>query len=290
VTSPSEIRNQESEVRNLSPPWRLAIFVLACAAGIMGMRLAHSLIAGWIPVWAREAGFMVVMVGGLLIGHAWTFSVVDRRGWKFVGLDREALRPASLAFGAGLGALAIAVPAAALLAIGWLQVQSSDAGSSLGAAMGSMAVLIPAAFWEELFVRGYAFQTIRERWGATGAIVATSLLFGGLHFLNEGSTLGAVSVVTLAGIFLGLVLVRTGSLYAAFAAHLAWNAVLVAVMHANVSGVAMDAPDYRIVDSGPDWATGGTWGPEGGIFAVVGLAIATWIIFRRPTRRLEPDA
>jgi len=254
------------------------------------MRLVHSLVSGWIPVWARETGFMLVMVGGLLIGHLWTFSVVDGRGWKFVGLGMDALRPASLAVGAGLGALAIVVPATVLLAIGWLRVEPSESGSSLGAALTSLAVLIPAALWEELFVRGYAFQTIRERWGATGAIAATSLLFGGLHFFNEGSTWGAVSVVTLAGIFLGLVLVRTGSLYAAWAAHLAWNAVLVAVMHANVSGVAMDAPDYRIVDSGPDWATGGNWGPEGGIFAVFGLVVATWIIFRRPARRLEPDA
>lgn len=254
------------------------------------MRLAHSFVSGWIPVWAREASFMLVMVGGLLIGHAWTFSVVDGRGWKFVGLGRDALSPPSIAVGAGLGALAIALPAGALLVAGWLRVEPSDAGSSLGAAAASLAVLIPAAFWEELFVRGYAFQTIRERWGANGAIVATSLLFGGLHFFNEGSTWGAVSVVTFAGIFLGLVLVRTGSLYAAWAAHLAWNAVLVAVMHANVSGLAMDAPDYRIVDAGPDWATGGNWGPEGGIFALVGLAVATSIIFRRPARRAEPDA
>ena len=100
----------------------------------------------------------------------------------------------------------------------------------------------------------------------------------------------AKQVLVWSGAFLGLVLVRTGSLYAAWAAHLAWNLVLVAVMHANVSGVAMDAPDYRIVDSGPDWATGGNWGPEGGIFALLGLAVVTWIIFRRPTRRLEPDA
>jgi membrane protease YdiL (CAAX protease family) len=176
------------------------------------------------------------------------------------------------------------------VAIRWLRVEPAEAGSSLGAAAGSLAVLIPAAFWEELFVRGYAFATIRERWGATGAIVATSLLFGGLHFLNEGSTVPAVGVVTLAGIFLGLVLVRTGSLYAAWAAHVAWNAVLVAVMHANVSGLAMDAPDYRVVDAGPDWATGGNWGPEGGLFAAMGLVVAIWIIFRRPSRRLEPDA
>jgi membrane protease YdiL (CAAX protease family) len=264
--------------------------VLATAAGILGVRLVHSLVSGWIPVAGREASFMLVMAGGILVGHLWTFHVVDGRGWTFVGLGREALEPSRLVLGATLGALAIAVPAAALLALGWLRLEPSAPGSSLGAAIASLGVLIPASLWEELFVRGYAFQTVRERWGPVGAIIATSLLFGGVHFFNEGSTLGAVMVVTVAGIFLGLVLVRTQSLYAAWAAHLAWNVVLVAVMHATVSGLVMDAPDYRIVDSGPDWATGGAWGPEGGIFAAAGLAVATWIIFRRPTRRAEPDA
>jgi membrane protease YdiL (CAAX protease family) len=241
-------------------------------------------------VGAREASFMLVMAGGILIGHLWTFRVVDQRGWTFVALGQDALQPSLLVQGATLGALAIAAPAAVLLALGWLRLEPTAPGSSLGAALASLGVLIPASLWEELFVRGYAFQAVRERWGATGAIVTTSLLFGALHFFNEGSTPGAVAVVTLAGVFLGVVLVRTQSLYAAWAAHLAWNVVLVAVMHATVSGLVMDAPDYRIVDSGPDWATGGDWGPEGGIFAAAGLAVATLILFRRPSRRAEPDA
>jgi membrane protease YdiL (CAAX protease family) len=264
--------------------------VLASAAGILGLRLAHSLLSPWIPLAAREASFLIVMAGGMLIGHLWTFRVVDGRGWRFVGLGRDAWRPASLALGAGLGALSIAIPSAALLAMGWLRIAPATGGSSSGAAAASLAVLVPASLWEELLVRGYAFATVRERWGPTGAIVATSLLFGGLHFVNAGATLPAVGVVTLAGMFLGLILVRTGSLYAAWAAHLAWNVVLVVVMHATASGLALGAPDYRIVDSGPDWATGGAWGPEGGIFAAAGLAAATWIIFRRPARRPEPDA
>ena len=248
----------------------------------------HGFVSPWIPTGAREAGFVLMMLGGVLIGHAWTFQAVDRRGWPFVGLGRDALRPSALALGAGVGALAILGPAAVLLAMGWLRLEPAAPGTSLGAGLASMAVLVPASLWEELMVRGFAFATLRERWGATGAIAATSLAFGGMHFLNVGASIGAVAVVTLAGVFLGLVLVRTGSLYAAWAAHLAWNAVLVVVLHATVSGIAMDAPDYRTVDAGPDWATGGAWGPEGGVFAALGLAFATWIIYRRPARRAEP--
>ena len=266
------------------------MFLLASAVGVLGLRLVHGYVLPWIPVSAREVAFVLMMLGGVLIGHVWTFQVADRRAWTFVGLGREALRPSALALGAGLGAMGILGPAAVVLAMGWLRIEPTSPGSSLGAGLASLAVLVPASLWEELLVRGYVFATLRERWGAAGAIAASSLAFGGMHFLNAGASIGAVGVVTLAGVFLGLVLVRTGSLYAAWAAHLAWNAVLVVVLHATVSGLAMDAPDYRTVDGGPDWATGGVWGPEGGVFAALGLAIATWIIYRRPARRSEPDA
>ena len=273
----------------MSPPWRLAVFVLASAVGVLGLRLVHASLSAWIPVWGREASFVIVMAGGMLIGHLWTFRMVDARGWRFVGLGRDAWRTEPVLLGATLGALSIAIPAGALLALGWLRAEPSNPGSSLGAAVASLAVLIPASLWEELTVRGYAFATLRERWGAVRTILVTSLVFGGLHFLNAGASIGAVSIVTMAGVFLGLVLVRTRSLYAAWAAHLSWNVVLVVVLHATVSGLAMQAPDYRIVDAGPDWATGGAWGPEGGLFAAAGLALATWIIFRRPSRRAETD-
>ena len=266
------------------------MFVLASAAGVLALRLVHASLSAWIPVWGREASFVAVMAGGMLIGHAWTFRMVDGRGWHFVGLGRDGWRREPLLLAATLGALSIVIPSVALLAMGWLRAEPASPGSSLGAALASLAVLVPASFWEELTVRGYAFATLRERWGATRTIIVTSLVFGGLHFLNAGASIAAVGIVTLAGVFLGLVLVRTGSLYAAWAAHLAWNAMLVVVLHATVSGLTMHAPDYRIVDAGPDWATGGSWGPEGGLFAAAGLMVACWIIFRRPSRRLEPDA
>jgi len=83
------------------------------------------------------------------------------------------------------------------------------------------------------------------------------------------------------------VLLATRSLYAAFAAHLAWNWTLVGLMHASVSGIPFTTPDYRVVDAGPDWATGGVWGPEGGVPAALGLVAATIYLYLRRERREE---
>jgi hypothetical protein len=130
--------------------WRLAVFVLASAVGIIGLRLMHSVLAPWIPVAARPAAFMVVMSGGLLIGHAWTFRLVDPRGWGHVRLGPDAFRASAMALGAGLGALAIAVPSLLLVAIGWLRIEPSGPGSSLGAAAAGCAPMPHAAAWARL--------------------------------------------------------------------------------------------------------------------------------------------
>jgi hypothetical protein len=56
------------------------------------------------------------------------------------------------------------------------------------------------------------------------------------------------------------------------------------VMHTSVSGIGMGAASYRTVDAGPDWATGGAWGPEAGLFAGVAMALAVIFLLRRETR------
>jgi membrane protease YdiL (CAAX protease family) len=276
----------------VSPPWRLAVFILATAVGVLLLRTFLPLVTGVIaaatgaPV--STYAYVWTLAGGLLIGHAWTFRVVEPRGWSYVGLGRSACRAHPIVLGALLGAAAIGIPVLPLLAAGWLQVQPGPPGSSLGAAAGMVPLLVPAAFWEELLMRGFLFAVLRERWGTWGALAATSVVFGLLHLQNAGATPQSVAMVTLAGVFLGAVLVRTGSLYAAWAAHFAWNFVLAAIVHAPVSGLTMQAPDYRVVDAGPDWATGGAWGPEGGIVAGVGMLAGLGLLLR-PRGRTERE-
>jgi hypothetical protein len=99
----------------------------------------------------------------------------------------------------------------------------------------------------------------------------------------------------LAGVFLAAVLVYTGSLYAAWAAHFAWNWMMTGVLHAAVSGASeplpgVSIPDFRIVDNGPDLVTGGPWGPEGGLMAAVAIGASMVILKRVTDRRREREA
>ena len=58
-------------------------------------------------------------------------------------------------------------------------------------------------------------------------------------------------------------------------------------VHIAVSGLASGDPDYRVVDSGPDWLTGGRWGPEGGLAAVVAMFFVLFYLYGRYLRRME---
>ena len=269
--------------------YRLLVFVLAAAAGILGLRVALASFEGTASTvfGVRIPAFYVTMSGGLLLGHWWTIRSVEPRGWSAVSLGRAQLRWRVLAAGVALGAVAVGGPSALLLLAGWLRIEPSPPGDWVRAALTTLAVLVPAALWEELLTRGYLFALIRDAVGARRAIVVTSVMFGLLHVQNAGATWQSIALVTLAGIFLGSILVATGSLYAAWAAHVAWNFVMAGVLHTTVSGFGMGAPNYRTVDAGPDWATGGTWGPEAGLITGLGLLSGIYIMLRRTRRGAE---
>jgi membrane protease YdiL (CAAX protease family) len=212
---------------------------------------------------------------------------VDHRGWDYVGLDRTAARPQVLVTGSVLGLLPIAVPSIALLATGQLDKVPAEPGSWWSAAAVSLANLLPAAFAEEILMRGYVFSVLREAIGWKWTIIVTSIGFGLLHLGNPGSDAQSIALVTMAGFFLAAVYLATRSLWAATMAHFVWNWFMAAFLHAPVSGLPVSTPDYKVVDSGPDWLTGGAWGPEGGFAAAVGMFVIVIYLHARHLRRME---
>lgn len=257
----------------LQAPWRLLLFLfltvvcagIIAAAGRTIFRAADRLagVDGTAGIYGA--------VAGIVIAHAIMLRWIDKRPWSYVWLDRAAARPIVLARGWLLGAIPILVPSLVLLGIGWLALKPAADGSWWVGAVQVSLVLIPAAFFEELVSRGYLFASLREWLGWPAALTVTSVGFGLLHLGNEGADARSVALVILAGFFLGAVLIVTRSLYAAWMTHLAWNWTMAVLLHVSVSGVPFVKPDYAIVDAGPDWITGGMWGPEGGAGAAAGM-------------------
>jgi membrane protease YdiL (CAAX protease family) len=275
----------------LRAPWRILVFLVATAA-------STAVIGGTIgPLFTRlftQAGAESMGAGetvttlGLLAGTAIALRVVDRRPWRDVWLDRTAAGLPRLTLGFLLGALAIGVPTALLILTGWLREEPTPQGSWWLAMARISLTLIPAALAEELLSRGYLLSVLKQALGWRWAVTLTSAGFGMLHWWNPGATVASVAIVTLAGFFLAAVLYATQSLYAAWAAHFAWNWTMAALFHVAVSGAPFATPSYRYVDAGPDWATGGAWGPEGGLPAVLGMGGGVAFLFARRRRTTTP--
>jgi uncharacterized protein len=274
-------------------PWRVVIFLGVVAASYLASEVlagpAISMLLRSVGVTGVASESWIIAIA-LLLATAICIRLVDRRPWGDVWLDAAAAKPRYVVAGFAIGALTIAVPIVALIGTGWLHAAASAPGSWWAACLHVSALLIPAALAEELLTRGYILSVLRESWGWLWAIAATSIVFGLLHLQNPGATAGSVAMVTLAGFFLAAVLYRTRSLYAAWSAHFAWNWTMAVIFHASVSGLPLESPGYRYVDAGPDWATGGVWGPEGGIPAAIGMAGGMALLFARGRARRRGGA
>jgi membrane protease YdiL (CAAX protease family) len=295
LTARAVLRSADGRLR---APWRLLIFaVVATALAMLALGVVSLVVPSSEPSEVLPGTEMVGLpvtlaawgaVLALLGAHAFVLRFVEHRGWDFVWMNGRAARPPLLVAGFLIGALAIGVPSAVLIGIGWLDVTDAPGPWQTGAVSIAM-MLLPAAMLEELMVRGYPLAVLRETLGWRGAILITSVVFGVMHAGNPNVAVLAIVLVTVAGIFLGAIVYRTGSLWAATAAHFAWNLTLAVFLHAALSGQDMPVGDYRVIDDGPDWATGGAWGPEGGAGAIAGMLVAAaLLLFRR--RRDASDA
>ncbi len=263
--------------------WRLLSFGVAW---VLAQGIAESVLGPLFGLLSRRVGETVPMYPfTMLIGVAAACYValrfVDDVPWSVMALGDGAWGWKRISGGAVVGTAAILGTAVVLWAVGALRLEVMPSGSLDGVAfvedtwggtaLRLLLLLGPAALWEELVFRGYLYAVAEEAAGRWVARWSSSVAFAAVHLMNPGANVRTTVVVMLAGLCLCLVRERTGSLPAAWSAHLAWNWVMAAVLHVPVSGLPFATPGYRATLSGPDWMSGGAWGPEGGLVAMLVL-------------------
>lgn len=150
---------------------------------------------------------------------------------------------------------------------------------SVAAMVGTIGVMAAAAVTEELAFRGVVLRIIEERCGTVIALVGTSLLFGGMHLINPDATWwGALSIAIEAGGMLGACYVATRRLWLPIGLHFGWNYAESAIFGTEVSGDGSSHGLLHSLTSGPTLLTGGEFGPEASLAAVIGCTVVT-IVF-----------
>ncbi len=236
--------------------------------------------------------FAMMVAFGLVVAHIVTVAVSDRGHWWLAGFGEGQWSVRWLLAGPISGVVGVLLGVVVLVLVGALAAvpsPASDAGTFLLDALLLIGVL---AAVEELAFRGYLFGVLEVRLGHRTTILLTSLAFALFHSrgaLTTGVTLLAAFV---AGIFLGVIRWR-GGLPAAWLGQLGIVGTQVILLHFPSRGIELGSPPgWRLVSSGADWLSGGSWGVEGGVAVAAGLTVVTFLLFRvprsfRPTSRYE---
>lgn len=148
-----------------------------------------------------------------------------------------------------------------------------------------------AGIMEEILFRGLLFRLCSKIIGTWGALVVTSALFGLAHAKNPGATVTSSLAIALeAGILLGAVYTSTQRLWLPIGLHVGWNFTEGSVYGMSVSGTEIHEGLLRGSLDGPRLLTGGAFGPEASVVAVlVCLVVGIYFLWRTvKLHRVEP--
>jgi uncharacterized protein len=270
---------------------------LARVLAFVALTLIIALVLGslWavLPVAAADpilVGSAVTAAAALAAG-ALLIRYADGRSPVALGIGVSRLTAGYLGWGLAIGVAALVAAVLAMTLTGSLRYATAPAAFSDWAAvvLAQAAIFMVAALAEEALFRGYPFQVLVRAAGPVLATLASSALFAVAHARNPEVGPLALLNIFLAGVLLAAAYLRTLSLWFATTLHMGWNWSMASVFDLPVSGIhVFDTPGYQPVIGGPDWWSGGAFGPEGGLTGTLGFAIALLAVMR--LAQVKPDS
>lgn len=225
---------------------------------------------------------------GALMGclsYAFYVTRIERRSVSELGL-----KGALGEYGAGfvLGGLMVCVSVASIAALGGLRALSLAPG---GIIVLPLLMHITVGLIEEMMLRGIFFRVVQESLGSWLALLASGLVFGAMHLVNDNLSVLGIANIAAAGAFFAAAFLLTGRLWLCAALHAGWNFVQDGVFSLAVSGHKVKEGLLTTELSGPDWLTGGAFGIEGSAVDLVLVLLATAamvMLARRRGRIVQP--
>ena len=260
------LRNDGARVRD---GWKAVFFILAAMAcfvvtGLVG----HRLPASWRP-FAPSA----ILATVLALAITWGATRLEGSTLASVGLRFDGRFLVQWAVGIFVGAAMIVVTAAAVCAVAGVRLEAAS-GPTLPVGLKLVAMFLGGAIFEEVLFRGFAFQRAMIGMGTWPAIGVFAVLFCLSHVpgnLDIGAGLIATAMANLFAftVLLSVLFLRTRSLALPIGLHFGWN-LLQASLGFGVSGISHNDAWWHVnLGNAPGWLTGGEFGLEASIFALV---------------------
>ena len=257
--------------------WAAAtVFAIMLVFGLVTDAASH-----WLPPLA-PLQFLIRAGGALTVLATYAALVkVGERRWP--GELAASAAPLDTLAGLAIGLVMFSVVMAILVASGAYEINYHGPAVAWHGA----GLAVESAVVEEVLVRGIVLRLMWRAFGPVTAFAISAALFGLGHVGNPGATAFTTACVALeAGVMLGSFYALTGRLWVSIGVHAGWNFAQGYLFGAKVSGgdfgeaIATSAP----LNGRPDWLTGGIFGPEASLPALVicltvGVAIL-WLAAR----------
>lgn len=257
----------------------LPLALLIFAAGDAGQSAA---ISAWLP--ALDGLLLILSFGGMILLVWLWVRYYERRPFFTLGFEhgqagRQYLRGLTLGFLSFAGAMGL------MALFGYIAPEPSDLGRAGLAALGGVLLILPG--WlvqgaaEEILTRGWMMPVLGARYRPWIGVVVSTVFFAVAHALNPNLSALAVINLLLYGLFAAFYALREQSLWGICAFHAMWNWAQGNVFGLQVSGAALNGGAlFDLVETGPDWFTGGAFGPEGGLtvtlILLLGMGLMIW--------------
>jgi CAAX protease family protein len=263
--------------------WKQAGLMFLSLLAVVAMMVGYARLItelGNQSLYVGHIGLAIVC----LVAYLAAARLIERRAPTELSLSH-----ALPALGAGLlvGIALFALVMAVLWIAGAYRPQGWNSVQGLGlAAMFHLAV----ALREEIFYRGLLFRLCSKVVGTWGALLLSAAIFGATHIGSPGWTLAGLFSVALAGVMFAAAYAATGRLWLPIGLHAGWNFTQGSVFGLLVSGNDTGSGLIAGALEGPDFLTGGPFGPEATIVTVILIgATAAYLLWRMvKLQRVEP--
>ena len=154
----------------------------------------------------------------------------------------------------------------------------------------ALSIGLSAGVCEEILFRGYIMKLVEIRWNKKIAVCVPSVLFALLHISGSMNILDILQLL-LAGIAVGImfssVTYANDTVNNSMVVHGVWNFFILGIV--GISGKENHAVLISyVIRSDSIWITGGTFGVESGLPAVIGYALVALLAIRLYRRRIPP--
>lgn len=188
------------------------------------------------------------------------------------GAAREAGIGVALGAAMGLTVAGMLAAAGAFVITG-----SSDSWSFL---LKSVPEQIMVACFEEIMFRAVVFRIVEQRWGTRAALLTSMALFGLAHISNDNISVMGIAMTCIASLVFCACYMKTRRLWLPIGVHFAWNSTYDGLFALPMSGHAARGW-LQVSVSGPEWLTGGGYGVEASVAALIVWGGAALLMLRQ---------